>query len=95
MNIQVYSKTNCKWAKAITKLLDKNKIPYEEKDMLKNEIFKQEAFAKSGAFVSPTLDIDGYIMTDTDVDSVRKYLESINILKEQNFLEKIKDKFFS
>jgi hypothetical protein len=42
--------------------------------MTEHEEFKQEAIAKSGISVCPTLDIDGDILADSDAKQVEDYL---------------------
>lgn len=81
MNIIVYTKTKCPWAMEVIAFLQANKIPFEERDMYKNSKYKDEVIAKSGQFKSPTLDIDGHILPDSDVKQVKKYLLEIGILK--------------
>lgn len=73
MNIIVYTKTGCPWAEEVISFLKKQGIPFEERDMLKNPIYKEEALRKSGQWKSPTLDIDGRILPDSDAAQVEKY----------------------
>lgn len=77
MKIIIYSKTNCGWAQEIKEFLKSKKIEFEEKDMLKDQNYKDEILKKSGQSSSPTLEIDGHILADTDVNQVKKYLEAI------------------
>lgn len=77
MKIIIYSKTDCPWAEEVIKFLESKNIPFEERDMLKNENFKEEVLKKTGQSSSPTLDIDGHILADSDVNQVKKYIESI------------------
>ncbi len=80
MKIIIYSKTNCGWAQEIVDFLKSVNINFEERYMLKNPAYKDEVLKKSGQSSSPTLEIAGHILADTDVNQVKKYLESISKL---------------
>lgn len=77
MNVIVYLKTNCPWARAVTDLLNERGIAFEERDVTTNSEFAREVEEKSGQCKSPTLDIDGKILPDAGVENVEEYLESI------------------
>ncbi len=80
MSIIVYTKTGCGWAEEVKEFLQENKIVFEERDMLKNPAYKEEVLQKSGQWMSPTLDIEGDILPDSDKDQVETYL------REKGFL---------
>ncbi|MEK7636085.1 MAG: glutaredoxin family protein [Patescibacteria group bacterium] len=80
MNIIVYTKTGCPWGEEVVGLLRERGVSFEERDMFKNPAYKEEALEKSGQWKSPTVDIDGHILSDSDAMEVGAYLESI--LKE-------------
>lgn len=77
MNIIVYTKTGCPWGIDVLRFLSSHNIPFEERNMTDNEIYKAEALEKSGMFKCPTLDIDGHILADSDVETMQAYLESL------------------
>ena len=80
MNIIVYTKTDCHWAEEVKNFLTKHKIPFEEREMLANPAYREEAIKKSGQWKSPTLDIDGHILPDSDAAQVENYLRGKGIL---------------
>ena len=55
-------------------LLNEKHIPYEDREVLSNKIFFDEMVAKSHQTKAPTLDIDGFILADSDRDQVSAYL---------------------
>ncbi len=77
MNIIVYTKTGCPWGIDVLHFLSSHNIPFEERNMTENETYKTEAIEKSGMCKCPTLDIDGHILADSDVETVQAYLESL------------------
>lgn len=81
MGIIFYSKTGCPWGDDVRDFLDDKNIPFVEKEMLGNPAFKDECITKSGQWKCPTLDIDGHILADSDVDQVHRYLESLQVSK--------------
>ncbi len=80
MKIIVYSKTGCPWSKEVKDFLSTHNIQFEERDMLKNPVYKEEAIKKSNQWKSPTVDIDGHILADSDVEQVEKYLRGMGII---------------
>jgi len=81
MKVILYSKTGCPWSAEVRSFLEDHNVPYEERDMTANPDFAREAEEKSGDTVSPTLDIDGEILADTDVEEVAKVLEEKGVTK--------------
>lgn len=57
--------------------LDAEKIPFDDRDVTRNPKFAREVAEKSGRYKSPTLDIDGEILADTDIEEVAAYLKLI------------------
>jgi len=75
MTITLYTKTGCPWCKGVTDLFKEKNIPFEEREVLKNPEFFKEMLAKSNQDKTPTLDIDGEILADSDRDQVEAYLK--------------------
>ena len=57
------------------KFLRSGKIAFEEREVLLNPAFFEELKKKSGQNKTPTLDIDGEILADTDKEAVKKVLK--------------------
>ena len=79
MNIIVYYKTGCPWAADVMEFLEEHNLPFDKRDISSNPEFEQEVRLKSGQTKSPTLDIDGMILPDSDVDEVAKHLASVGV----------------
>ena len=80
MNIIMYTKKGCPWCDGVRSFLEEQKINFEEREVLSNRAYFDELVAKSGQTLTPTLDIDGEIVADSDVDAVRSFLQGKNVL---------------
>ncbi|MEI6396718.1 MAG: glutaredoxin family protein [Candidatus Taylorbacteria bacterium] len=80
MKIILYTKTGCPWCAGVLKLFAENNIAYEEREVLANKVYFDELVKKSGQTKTPTLDIDGYIIADSDKEQVLEYLKSNNLI---------------
>jgi glutaredoxin len=76
MNIIIYTKTGCPWCKGVLDLLNEKGVKYEEREVRGNPAYFKELQEKSGQDKTPTLDIDGHILADSDKDQVAEYLKS-------------------
>ncbi len=76
MNIIIYTKTGCPWCKGALDFLKEKNIPFEEREVRGNKEYFDELVAKSGQDKTPTLDIDGFILADSDKDQIEKYLKT-------------------
>ena len=81
MKIIIYTKTGCPWCEDALAFLNDRNIPYEEREVRNNEEYFAELVAKSGQNKTPTLDIDGYILADSDKDQIEKYLTDKGVIK--------------
>lgn len=75
MNIIIYTKTGCPWCAGALQLLKEKNLPFEEREVLENKNYFDELVKKSGQTETPTLDIDGFILADSDKDQVEAYLK--------------------
>ena len=71
----MYTKTGCPWCDGVRDLLNEKGIKFEEREVLSNTKYYQELVEKSGQTLTPTLDIDGEIIADSDKDEVSEYLK--------------------
>jgi len=79
MNIIVYTKTGCPWTAGVVKLLKEKNVPFEERDVIENEDYFKELVEKSNQTLTPTLDIDGKILPDSDARQVKDYLKEKDV----------------
>jgi glutaredoxin 3 len=77
MSIILYTKTGCPWCKGVLDLFAEKGVKFEERDVLKNQEYFDELVIKSGQTKTPTLDINGEIIADTDREAVEKILPRI------------------
>jgi glutaredoxin len=75
MNIILYTKTGCPWCKDVLDLFAEKGVKYEEREVRGNKTYYDELVTKSGQNKTPTLDIDGYIIADSDAPAVAAYLK--------------------
>ncbi len=75
MKIILYTKRGCPWCKGVLDLFKEKGVAYEEREVLSNKAYFDELVAKSGQTKTPTLDIDGDIIADSDKDQVSVYLK--------------------
>lgn len=74
MKIIVYIKTGCPWCIAVTDFLDEKGIAYEKQNVTEDQALFEEMQMKSGQMKAPTLEIDGVIYGDSDVDELKRIL---------------------
>jgi glutaredoxin len=75
MNIILYTKKGCPWCEGVLDLFKEKNVKFEEREVLSNPAFFAELRQKSGQEKTPTLDIDGQIIADSDREAVEKYLK--------------------
>jgi glutaredoxin 3 len=80
MAIIIYTKTGCPWCKGVLDLLNEKGVAYEEREVRSNPTFMKELTEKSGQTKTPTLDIDGEILADTDREAVDQLMKSKGLI---------------
>ena len=79
MNIILYTKTGCPWCKGVLDLFKEKNVTFEEREVRGNSAYFAELIAKSGQNKTPTFDIDGEIIPDSDKEQISA------ILKQKNY----------
>lgn len=82
MNIILYTKEGCPWCDDVRNLLKQEHIDFEERECRNNQRYFDELVQKSGQTLTPTLDVDGEILADSDAEQVRVFLRHKGILAE-------------
>jgi glutaredoxin 3 len=77
MKVILYRKSGCPWAAAVMGFLNELAIPFEVRNVSVNDQFANEVEQKSGKCKSPTVDIDGKILSDASVEDVAEHLETL------------------
>lgn len=80
MSIIIYTKTGCPWCRDALAFLRDKKIQFDEREVLSNPTFFEELKTKSGQSKTPTLDVDGEILADTDAEAIANFLKQKKIL---------------
>jgi len=80
MHIIIYTKTGCPWCKEALDFLQKHSIAFEEREVRLHPEYFDELVKKSGQEKTPTFDIDGYILADSDADQIEAYLKEKGVL---------------
>ena len=75
MMIILYTKTGCPWCKGVLDLFKEKNVIYEEREVRGNKNYFDELVAKSGQQKTPTLDIDGQILADSDREQISAFLK--------------------
>ena len=79
MSLIIYTKTGCPWCIDALAFLKDNKVQFEEREVRNNSDFMKELEQKSGQSKTPTLDLDGEILADTDKDAIEVFLKEKGI----------------
>lgn len=79
MNIILYTKIGCHWCDEVRTLLQEKSLAFEERECRNSTEHFDELVRKSGQTLTPTLDIDGEILADSDADTVSEYLKGKNV----------------
>jgi len=74
MSIIIYTKTECPWAIEAIQFLTQHNLPFEERDILTNPVWKKEVEEATGQNKSPTLNIDGVWIPDAGIADIAKAL---------------------
>ncbi len=78
----MYTKTGCPWCRDALNYLREHAVEFEEREVLSNKAFFDELVAKSGQTKTPTLDVNGEILADTDREAVEKFLKEKGVLPQ-------------
>ncbi|MEK7619211.1 MAG: glutaredoxin family protein [Patescibacteria group bacterium] len=76
MTITLYTKTGCPWCEEALVLLREKKVEFTEKECRSNVANFEELQAKSGQTLTPTLDVDGEILADSDAAAISAFLKT-------------------
>lgn len=79
MHIILYTKIGCPWCNEVRDLLQERGVDFEERECRENKTHFEELVQKSGQTLTPTLDIDGEIIADTDAATVERFFHKKGI----------------
>ncbi|MBI4268438.1 glutaredoxin family protein [Candidatus Uhrbacteria bacterium] len=75
MSITIYTKDGCPWCADALALLREKGVSFTEKECRNNQANFDELVKKSGQTLTPTLDIDGEILADSDAPAIAAFLK--------------------
>jgi monothiol glutaredoxin len=75
MKIILYTKLGCPWCDEVRALFQEKHIAFAERECRNNKKHFDELVEKSGQTLTPTLDIDGEILADSDAEQVTAYFK--------------------
>ena len=76
----VYTKRGCPWCAEALAFLRGRGVAFEERDARENPPYLEELKKKSGQDKTPTLDLNGDILADTDAAAIEPWLRSKGVL---------------
>ena len=80
MSLIVYTKNGCGWCTEVVAFLRHKNLPFEEREVYSDDKYFKELVEKSGQERTPTLDLDGAILADTDTQAVEAWLKEKKVL---------------
>ncbi len=80
MSLILYTKTGCGWCEEALHFLSSNRVEFEERNVLENPEFFEELITKSSQAMTPTIDLDGKILANTDARAIEAFLKENGIL---------------
>ena len=80
MSLIIYTKTGCGWCAEALQFLRDNNVAYEEREVLSNEEYFKELEEKSGQTKTPTLDLNGKILANTEAAAIEVWLKENGVL---------------
>jgi len=72
--ITAYLKTSCGWSEGVRSIMRKHNLAFEDRDIIKNPLFRTEMIERSGQSLSPCVEINGQMLADISGDEVEAYL---------------------
>ncbi len=82
--ITAYLKTSCGWSQGVRSIMRKYDLPYEDRDIINNPLFRAEMIEKSGQSLSPCVEVDGHMLADVSGDEVEAYLLKAGLVQKSD-----------
>ncbi len=78
--IIAYLKPSCGWSQGVRAIMKKYDLPFEDRDIINDQVQRQEMIEKSGQMLSPCVEIDGQMLPDISGEEVESYLLANNLV---------------
>ena len=84
--IIAYLKPTCGWSRGVRAVLRKYDIPFEDRDITKDPLQRQEMIEKSGQMLSPCVEINGQMLADVSGEEVESWMLANKIVSPNDRL---------
>lgn len=71
--VRLFIKPYCGWCHEAIEWLDERGVKYELLDVISDAAARKEMYQLSGQTLAPTIDVDGEILADFDVDQLEEF----------------------
>jgi len=75
-SVRLFVIPGCPWCEEAIDWLDSNGIKYEVLDVTKNQEARDEMHELTGQTRTPSIDVDGHVLTDFDADELEAWWEN-------------------
>jgi monothiol glutaredoxin len=72
--IVAYLKPSCGWSNGVRAVLKKYDLPYDDRDIINNPVFRAEMIEKSGQTLSPCVEVNGKMLADVSGEEVEAWM---------------------
>lgn len=77
---KLYVKTGCPYCRAALEWLDEHKVGYDKIDVVGNRELMQQLQEISGQTKTPTMQLNGDVLADFDVEQLEPFLQKHNAI---------------
>ena len=78
--IIAYLKPSCGWSQGVRAIMKKYDLSFEDRDIINDQVQRQEMIQKSGQMLSPCVEINGQMLPDISGEEVESYLLANNLV---------------
>jgi monothiol glutaredoxin len=82
--IVAWLKPTCGWSNGVRAVLRKYHLPFEDRDIISNPVFRQEMIEKSGQMLSPCVEVNGVMLADVSGEEVEAHLLSTGLVRQND-----------
>jgi len=75
MEVKIYTNPTCSWCKKAKEWMKKNKISFQELDVIESDVYRDELIEKSHQMAVPVIDIEGQIIVGFDEKRLEELLK--------------------